>query len=51
MVTAGLKALIVILFISGLLYSANLAFQGNLETEVVMEDYHFAKGYILGFLK
>jgi hypothetical protein len=51
MVSTLLKTIIIILFVSGLLYCANLAFQGNLEMEVILHDYHVAVEYLKGILK
>lgn len=49
MVIAIVKALIVITFVSGLLYCANLAFQGNLQMEVIIKDVETLSAYIKNF--
>lgn len=51
MVSTLFKTLVVVIFVSGLLYCANLAFQGNLEMEIVLRDAHTAIAYIKSFLK
>jgi uncharacterized protein (UPF0333 family) len=45
-----LKLIIIVASVMALIYAAGLAMQGDLEMEVIMQDYAIAKAYLINHL-